>query len=487
MLFVPPSMPFMVPEAEAAHEVPHPITDLSQPVPSGTVIEYDLNWNAFSPSGWHELIIIIDNEDTDSYGTTYLYQFDQDAYCTGKGHGLTVTTTWNPGSGYCHQAVLIKEGEWDYLLRIHTDGAPAGPPSADAIADGNYKIQVSLYTTPTSTITGYSTFTIGEVDTTPPVVTVPDNMTVSAPSSSGSSVTFSVAAVDAVEGVHYADCVPSGTTAGGYGVGSTDGWDWEDTLSLGNPTTFTVLFPVGTTTVFCNATDNTGNEGSASFTVNVVLEDTTPPTIWFNNFNCEYVSAESLCLDNTTITRTALNSTGYNFYWHPLASDDVSTYASGIDILCTVNNVTVPSFTTTWMGKFQHNHLFPIGTNQVICTAYDAAGNTSSASFVVIVLEPPALPGTEEEEIVIPSWIKSNAGWWDAGLIDDRNYVTGLQWLITNGIMTIPSTEQGTGSDDVIPSWVKNNARWWADGSIDDRNYVTGLQWLITNGVMTIG
>jgi plastocyanin len=93
-----------------------------------------------------------------------------------------------------------------------------------------------------------------------------------------------------------------------------------------------------------------------------------------------------------------------------------------------------------------------------------------------------------EEEIVIPSWIKSNAGWWDAGLIDDRNYVTGLQWLISNGIMTIPSTEQGTGSDDdVIPSWVKNNARWWADGSIDDRNYVTGLQWLITNGVMTIG
>ena len=72
-------------------------------------------------------------------------------------------------------------------------------------------------------------------------------------------------------------------------------------------------------------------------------------------------------------------------------------------------------------------------------------------------------------------------------MIDDRNYVTGLQWLISNGVMTIPSTEQGTGSDDVLPSWVKNNARWWADGSIDDRNYVTGLQWLITNGVMTIG
>ena len=92
-----------------------------------------------------------------------------------------------------------------------------------------------------------------------------------------------------------------------------------------------------------------------------------------------------------------------------------------------------------------------------------------------------------EEEIVIPSWIKNNAGWWDAGLIDDRNYVTGLQWLISNGVMTIPSTAQGTGSDDVVPSWVKNNAGWWADGSIDDRNYVTGLQWLISNGIMIIG
>ena len=40
-------------------------------------------------------------------------------------------------------------------------------------------------------------------------------------------------------------------------------------------------------------------------------------------------------------------------------------------------------------------------------------------------------------------------------LIDDSSFVSGLQWLITNGIMTIPPTEQGAGSDDVIPSWIK--------------------------------
>ena len=64
--------------------------------------------------------------------------------------------------------------------------------------------------------------------------------------------------------------------------------------------------------------------------------------------------------------------------------------------------------------------------------------------------------------------------------------VTGLQWLIKNGIITIPPTEQGAGSDYVIPSWLKNNAAWWADGQIDDSFFVSGLQWLISNGIMSI-
>jgi len=89
-------------------------------------------------------------------------------------------------------------------------------------------------------------------------------------------------------------------------------------------------------------------------------------------------------------------------------------------------------------------------------------------------------------EIVIPSWIKKNAEWWASDQIDDRAFVTGLQWLISNGIMHIPPTEQGVGSDNVIPGWIKNNAGWWADDLIDDRNFVGGIQWLITNGIMII-
>ena len=91
-----------------------------------------------------------------------------------------------------------------------------------------------------------------------------------------------------------------------------------------------------------------------------------------------------------------------------------------------------------------------------------------------------------QTETSIPGWIKNNAGWWADGQIDDNTYVSGLQWLISNDVMTIPSTEQGTGSDDVIPSWIKNNAGWWADGQIDVNTYVSGLQWLISNGIMKI-
>ena len=91
-----------------------------------------------------------------------------------------------------------------------------------------------------------------------------------------------------------------------------------------------------------------------------------------------------------------------------------------------------------------------------------------------------------EEVADIPAWIKNNAGWWADGQIDDGSFVSGIQWLISNGIMSIPPTEQGAGSDDAIPGWITNNAGWWADGQIDDNSFVSGLQWLISNGIMKV-
>ena len=87
----------------------------------------------------------------------------------------------------------------------------------------------------------------------------------------------------------------------------------------------------------------------------------------------------------------------------------------------------------------------------------------------------------------IPVWIKNNAGWWADGSIDDESFVQGIQFLVQEGFMKIPVTEQGseTGSNE-IPVWIKNNAGWWADGSIDDESFVQGIQFLVQEGFMKI-
>jgi hypothetical protein len=37
----------------------------------------------------------------------------------------------------------------------------------------------------------------------------------------------------------------------------------------------------------------------------------------------------------------------------------------------------------------------------------------------------------------IPDWIKSNAGWWASGKIDDNSFVQGIQFLIKDGLIKI--------------------------------------------------
>ena len=90
------------------------------------------------------------------------------------------------------------------------------------------------------------------------------------------------------------------------------------------------------------------------------------------------------------------------------------------------------------------------------------------------------------EKPTIPSWIKNNAGWWADGTIDDNSFVQGIQFLVKENILKIPSTAQGTGSTDEIPSWIKNNAGWWADGTIDDAAFVQGIQFLIKEGILRV-
>ena len=91
-----------------------------------------------------------------------------------------------------------------------------------------------------------------------------------------------------------------------------------------------------------------------------------------------------------------------------------------------------------------------------------------------------------ETGIQIPAWVKNNAGWWADNLIGDSDFVSGIQYLITEGIMTIPPTQSGSSTSQEIPTWIKNNAGWWADDLITNTDFVSGIQYLITNGIMSV-
>jgi hypothetical protein len=94
-----------------------------------------------------------------------------------------------------------------------------------------------------------SSFSVDVVDTTAPVITVPEDIVVSATGPAGAPVTFMASAIDAVDGLTAADCSPPSGS----------------------------VFPIDTTAVTCAATDAAGNAATpAGFSVTVMDAGTVP-------------------------------------------------------------------------------------------------------------------------------------------------------------------------------------------------------------------
>ena len=113
-----------------------------------------------------------------------------------------------------------------------------------------------------------------------------------------------------------------------------------------------------------------------------------------------------------------------------------------------------------------------------------------SALFLAGIL---TIPSSAAQD-VIPSWIKNNAGWWANDQITENEFLRAIEYLIKNDIIVItnvPSYEKPEISIDfsyteLVPNWIKNNAGWWADGKIDDSSFVSGIEWLISNGIIQL-
>jgi hypothetical protein len=184
---------------------------------------------------------------------------------------------------------------------------------------------VACHATDAHSNTGTDTFKITIRDTTNPTVTAPADITHEADSPAGAAVTFTASATDTVDGSLSATCSPAS--------GST--------------------FALGSTTVTCHATDAHGNTGNGSFTVKVV--DTTAPIV-------------SVPAD---LTREANGPGGALVTFTASATDSVDGPLAPAAIVC----------------QPASGSLFPLGKTTVTCNASDIGGNAGHASFAVTVVD----------------------------------------------------------------------------------------------------
>ena len=83
---------------------------------------------------------------------------------------------------------------------------------------------------------------------------------------------------------------------------------------------------------------------------------------------------------------------------------------------------------------------------------------------------------------------QDNIEWWSTGAISEKEFVGALQFLIKEKIFVLPEIPESksTMSEKAVPEWVKNNAIWWSEGKIGDNDFVSGLQFLIKEGIIRV-
>ena len=87
----------------------------------------------------------------------------------------------------------------------------------------------------------------------------------------------------------------------------------------------------------------------------------------------------------------------------------------------------------------------------------------------------------------IPDWIRNNAKWWSEESISDKDFASGIEYLISNKIIVLPEIiSQTKTAEEKIPDWIKRNASWWSEGMISDDDFIQGLQYLVQHGIIRV-
>mgnify|MGYP001259923587 FL=1 len=102
------------------------------------------------------------------------------------------------------------------------------------------------------------------------------------------------------------------------------------------------------------------------------------------------------------------------------------------------------------------------------------------------------VPNSSAQDAQIPGWVKNVAGWWGSGIVSENEFVSGIEYLINNNIILLDfvpcndKIQSQYGDTKSVPDWIKNNASWWSDNLIDDIDFINGLQYLIEYKIIKI-
>jgi len=152
-------------------------------------------------------------------------------------------------------------------------------------------------------------------------------------------------------------------------------------------------------------------------------------------------------------------------------------------------SVTLPKCSTDSSSSYSWNNPKP---NLVLSNPPEEFPN-AEITFIGNNYDPTIHFILEESVNSIPEWIKNNAQWWSDDSIGDSEFISGIEFMIENGIIKSPKLQinENTYDQEVntitkkIPQWIKNNAAWWATGQINDGDFLSGIEFMVLEDIIS--
>ena len=104
--------------------------------------------------------------------------------------------------------------------------------------------------------------------------------------------------------------------------------------------------------------------------------------------------------------------------------------------------------------------------------------------YAAILLSVPSSGLANAESV--PNWVKTNAGWWASGDIDQQSFIQGIEYLVNQGIISVPVQKVSGEKSETVPDWIKNTAGWWAEDAISDAEFVRAVEFLVAENIISV-